>query len=64
MRAYLQISATIFGVVALAHLHRIFRQWPVELAGRAVPLWVSWLGLVVAGGLCIWALRLLRQTPR
>lgn len=64
MRAYLQISGTLFGLIALAHLLRLFRHWPVEFAGNLLPLWASWAGLVLAGGLSIWALRLLRARPR
>ena len=64
MRAYLQISGTLFGLIALGHLLRLFRHWPAELAGNPVPLWASWAGLVLAGGLSVWALRLLRATPR
>lgn len=64
MRAYLQISGALFGLMALAHLFRLLRHWPVELAGTRVPLWASWAGLALAGGLSVWALRLLRATPR
>jgi hypothetical protein len=64
MRAYLQISGTLFGLIALAHLLRLLRHWPINLLGHTVPLWVSWLGLVLAGGLSIWAWRLLRAMPR
>ena len=64
MRAYLQISGALFGLIALAHLLRLFRHWPVDLAGFMVPLWASWLGLLLAGGLSIWALRLMRAMPR
>jgi hypothetical protein len=64
MRAYLQISGALFGLIALAHLHRLFRHWPIDLAGQMVPLWASWLGLFLAGGLSIWALRLMRARPR
>ena len=64
MRAYLRISGTLFGLIALAHLLRLFRHWPVDFAGYGVPLWVSWLGLLLAGGLGFWALRLLRAMPR
>ncbi len=64
MRAYLQISGTLFGLIALGHVLRLFRQWPVDLAGYPLPLWVSWLGLVIAGGLSIWAMRLVRTIPR
>jgi hypothetical protein len=64
MRAYLQISGGLFGLVALAHLLRLFRHSPIDLAGHMVPMWASWLGLVLAGGLSVWALRLLRGMPR
>jgi hypothetical protein len=64
MRAYLQISGALFGIMAVAHLLRLFRHWPIDFAGQIIPLWASWLGLLLAGGLCIWALRLLRAMPR
>jgi len=60
MRAYMQISGALFGIIALAHLLRLMRHWPIDLAGYMVPLWVSWLGLLLAGVLSIWALRLVR----
>jgi hypothetical protein len=64
MRAYLQTSGAVFGVIAIAHLLRLLRHWPIDLAGQPVPLWASWLGLVLAGALSIWALRLIRDIPR
>jgi hypothetical protein len=64
MRAYLQISGTLFELIALGHVLRLLRHWPVDLAGYPVPLWVSWLGLVIAGELSIWAVRLVRTIPR
>jgi len=64
MRAYLQISGALFGLIALAHLFRIIRHWPIDLAGYTVPLWASWLGFLITGGLSIWALRLMRAGPR
>jgi hypothetical protein len=60
MRAYIQISGALFGIIALAHLLRLFQHWPIDLAGHTVPQWVSWLGLLLAGGLSVWALRLVR----
>jgi hypothetical protein len=47
MRAYLQISGTLFGLIALGHLLRLLRHWQVDLAGITVPLWASWVGLVL-----------------
>ena len=64
MRAYLRISGALFGLIALAHLLRLFRHWPVDFAGYLVPQWASWLGLLLAGGLSLWAFRLLRAMRR
>lgn len=60
MRAYLVVTAILFGAVALAHLLRLVYGWPVQLGAEVVPMWISVIGLLVAGGLCIWALALVR----
>lgn len=60
-KVYLYVSSLIFGVVALAHLLRVVNQWPVQVNAFAVPQWVSWPGLVVAGVLCIWGITLARR---
>lgn len=59
MRSYLRISSALFGLIALAHLLRLLRHWPAEIAGRGVPSWVSVVALVVTATLSIWAWRLL-----
>ena len=61
MRAYLQISGVIFGTIALLHVARLLLDWPAQIAGWAVPLWLSWLAIPVAGGLSVWAFRLVGQ---
>jgi hypothetical protein len=61
MRAYLWVSGVLFGVVALVHVLRIAYAWPVQIAGTTVPLEVSWIGLIVPGGLCVWAISLVRR---
>ena len=63
MRSYLTISGTLFAVIALLHLGRLLRHWPAVLASWTVPVWVSAIGLIVAGSLSIWAFRLVRQVP-
>ena len=60
MRTYLVVSAVLFGAVALAHLLRLIYGWPVQIGAEGVPLWLSVIGLVVAGGLCAWAFVLAR----
>jgi hypothetical protein len=54
---YALVSGAIFGVVAVIQAIRAFNQWPVQVGPFAVPVWFSWIALIVAGGLCIWAFR-------
>jgi len=49
------VAGVIFAAVALLHLVRIYMDWPVMIGGWSVPMWVCWIGLVVAGGLAICA---------
>jgi hypothetical protein len=39
--------------VALLHVLRLLFGWEATIAGLAVPLWVSLLGTVIAGGLAV-----------
>ena len=57
-RAYLVISGTIFGTVAILHLLRVVNSWALVLGPWSAPMWVSWLGTLVPAVLCVWALRL------
>ena len=47
----------IFAVVALFHLVRIFMEWTVIIRDWSIPMWVSWIAVVVAGGLALLGLR-------
>jgi hypothetical protein len=52
------VAGIIFGLVALFHLVRIFAQWPLIIGDWSVPKSVSWVALIVAGGLAFLGLRL------
>ena len=52
------VAGVIFTLVALFHLVRIYMSWPVMIGDWSVPMWVSWIGLVIAGGLAFFGLRL------
>jgi hypothetical protein len=52
------LAGIIFTLVALFHLVRIYMDWPVMIADWSVPKWVSWVGLIVAGGLALCGFRL------
>jgi hypothetical protein len=55
------VAGAIFAAVALLHALRILMAWPVVIGGWTVPMWVSGIGLVVAGGLTYFALNLVRR---
>ena len=62
MRTYIQITGVVFAIVALAHVARLVLDWPAQVAGWVVPIWISWVAILVAGALCVWAFRLVGRT--
>jgi len=56
--AYNTITAVLFLVVALLHLLRIIFGWPAQIGDVSIPLWVSWLALVVTAALAYFGFRL------
>jgi len=56
------VAGIIFLIVALGHLLRLVLRLQVVLGSYPLPLWVSWVGLLVAGFLAYQGFRLSR-TP-
>ena len=52
------VAGAIFAAVALGHLLRILMGWPAMIGGWTVPMWISWIGFAVAGGLSYFGLSL------
>ena len=61
MQRYVQVSGLFFGLVAIGHLVRVVRRWPLLIAGFPVPALVSLAVLVVTGLMAVWAWRLLSR---
>jgi hypothetical protein len=45
----------IFGLMALAQLFRAVNQVPAQVGSVDIPVWVSWVAVVLAGSMCTWA---------
>jgi hypothetical protein len=60
-KAYFAITGIIFPVIAIVHLLRISFGWSPVVEGWVVPMWLSWVALVVAGWLGYEGLRFARQ---
>ncbi len=54
---YAVVSGVFFGVIALLQAVRAVNQWPVHVGTFEIPLWTSWIAMVVAASLCLWAFR-------
>jgi hypothetical protein len=50
-RSFSLTAAIIFAIIALLQLARAVFGWPVTIDAYAVPLWLSWVAFIVAGGL-------------
>jgi len=58
---YALVSGMIFGIVAVVQAVRAINQWDIQVGPISVPVWFSWLAVVVAGGLCVWAFTIRRR---
>lgn len=45
------IAAIIFGLMALLHVYRLFTDFQVIVGTHTIPYNVSWIALVITGGL-------------
>ncbi len=50
-RPFTWIASAIFALMALLHLYRIFTHFQVILGSHPIPLWVSYVAIVVTAGL-------------
>lgn len=57
-KTFTLFAVLIFAIVALLHLLRIYMGWLVVIGEWTVPMWVSWIAFVVAGGLSCFGVRL------
>jgi hypothetical protein len=60
-KRFLRMTATIFAVVALAHLVRLALVLPVTVGGWGIPMWVSLAAAIAAGLLSFIGFRLAKR---
>jgi len=56
-KAYNTLTAVLFLVIGMTHLLRIIFGWSAQIGGLDIPVWVSWLALVVFGALAYFGFR-------
>lgn len=54
----LRVASIVFAILALGHVVRLYKHANVLVGTHQIPMGLSWVALIVAGGLCIWLWRL------
>ena len=52
-KPFTTIAVGVFALMALVHVLRLLFGWEVTIQGSIIPMWVSGLGIVIAGGLAV-----------
>lgn len=50
-RPFTWIASAIFALMALVHIYRLLTDFQIVIGSHVIPMWVSYVGIVVAGGL-------------
>jgi hypothetical protein len=61
-KTFSRVAGLIFLLIAVMHGLRLALKWQVVLNGWTIPMWVSWVALVVAGFLASESLKLGRRS--
>ena len=60
---YLLATAVILAVIARTHLARIILGWSVSIAGWDVPIWFSWVAMIVTVVLAFYGYKITTRPP-
>lgn len=48
-KIYNMYSGVIFAIIAVVQLLRVMQGWPAVINGVSIPIWVSWIAILLAG---------------
>ena len=57
LKTFARVAGIIFSLVAVLHLLRLIFRWEAVIGGWMVPMWISWIGIALAGALAYAASR-------
>ena len=52
-KPFTMLAAVIFGAMALIHAYRLVTHFQMVFGNHVIPLWASWVGIVIPGILAI-----------
>ena len=60
-RTYFKTTGLIFLVIAVLHLFRVVYGWEAVINGYTLPMWISWVAILVAGFLAFRGYKMSKQ---
>ncbi|MEX0919347.1 MAG: hypothetical protein WDZ64_01190 [Parcubacteria group bacterium] len=60
-KTYFATTLTVFSVVLSVHFLRVLLDWPANIGGWDVPMWISWIAFILASFLAYHAFQLSRK---
>jgi len=51
------VAAAFFAAIAVLHVIRLVTHVPVHVGNSEIPVWVSWIGVLVPSALAAWGFR-------
>jgi len=60
-RRFIKLATVIFALVGVGHALRALYSWPMNIAGWNVPLYISWLAVVLTFSMVLMGATYLRK---
>ncbi|HEY4506226.1 MAG TPA: hypothetical protein VJJ24_02180 [Candidatus Paceibacterota bacterium] len=60
-QTYYKAAGVIFLIIAVLHLFRAIYEWEAIMGGYVIPVWYSWVAVVIAGYLGIRGMQLAKR---
>ena len=57
-KLFYTLTAVIFSAVAIMHILRLVYGWEALIGGFMVPMWVSYIGIIIGGFLAYTAIKI------
>jgi len=64
VKPFTNLAIILFSLIALLHVLRFFGGWEVIIHGVVIPMWASFVGFIIAGGLAVMVWRESQQGKR
>ena len=58
---YFIVATLVFGFAGLLHLVRVLKGWDIIFGGVNIPMWISWILVVITGVMCYQGIKFIKN---